>query len=280
MSEQRQYRIPPQQNTEIILISHPVDNPKGGTVPSNAISINISSEKETIITEASIGLSVNGDEWLHFLCTPMDLEALASGFLFTSGIIQSFQEISSLRICDEGTHMDVWLTHAAEKPRLWQKNSGCSGGLSAPDMDLTPIPASAQFKLLPTQIFEILSTFYQSQELYSTSGGVHTSALFSNRELIYSVEDIGRHNTVDKLAGKMLMNNLHPPECLIMTTGRISLEMMQKAAIMQAPFVVSRTSPTSASIQLAQALGITMIGYANNHRLKIYSHPEAVITIP
>ncbi len=232
--------------------------------------------QENIVAEASILLSVNGEEWFNFLCTPMDLEALAAGFLFTSQIIKNPGEISSLEVCANGNGVDVWLTHQAERPSIWQRNSGCSGGVSKPDIELNPLPDSEKFILSPLDINQVLSTFYKSQELYQSSGGVHTSALFSGTELMIKAEDIGRHNTMDKIAGRLLNIQKSVPNPILVTTGRISLEMMQKAAMIRACFVISRTSPTSASVDLADQLGITLIGYAEKDRFKIYTHPEQI----
>ena len=233
--------------------------------------------EESVITEASITLHVNGEDWLTFLCTPLEIEELAAGFLFTARFIQSATEIASSRVCENGSVVDLWLTHTVEKPRLWQKNSGCSGGVSAPDLQLPPIPPSSRFNLDLQQINSILAEFYQSQSLYRVSGGLHSAALFSGTHLVYGAEDIGRHNTLDKIAGKLLLTGEDLTQRVLVSTGRVSLEMMQKAAALQSPFVISRTSPTSASVELAEQMGITLIGYANGSRLKIYTHPESIL---
>jgi len=116
------------------------------------------------------------------------------------------------------------------------------------------------------------------QDLYKKSGGMHTSALCDGDRIILIVEDIGRHNTLDKLAGKILLEQIKPIECIILTTGRISSEMIQKAGRIGASLVISRTSPTSLSIQMAEKLGVTMIGYARHEYFIIYAHPEKILT--
>ena len=232
---------------------------------------------ENVVSEVSVSLNVNGDEWFDFLCTPMDLEELTAGFLFSSRIIVSRDEISSLKLCANGNGVDVWLTHSVEKPPKWQRNSGCSGGVSVPVIKLDPISETMKFKLSVLEINQILSTFYLTQQIYQTSGGVHASALFSKTSLVFKAEDIGRHNTLDKIAGQMLLSPVDINNPILITTGRISLEMMQKAAMIRASFVISRTSPTTASIDLADQLGITVIGYAEKDRFKVYTHPEQIV---
>jgi len=95
-------------------------------------------------------------------------------------------------------------------------------------------------------------------ELYKFCGGVHTSALGNNSDLLVIAEDIGRHNTLDKIIGECPLTKLSTKEKVLLTTGRISSEMLSKAARMKTPIVVSRSSPTDRSISLAQELGITL----------------------
>lgn len=232
--------------------------------------------REEVISEASVLLSVNGQEWFNFLCTPLNIKELAIGFLFTSGMINSAGEIRSVEMCANRSGVDVWLSHPVEKPGLWQRNSGCSGGISVSQLRLEPIPETQRFEFTLVDIDLILSTFYKAQSLYHITGGVHASALFSKTDLICLEEDIGRHNTLDKIAGKILLREMDITSPVLITSGRISLEMMQKAAMLRSGFVISRTSPTTASIELADRLGICLIGYAANGRFKVYSHSEWV----
>ena len=106
------------------------------------------------------------------------------------------------------------------------------------------------------------------------TGGVHTSALSDTRNLLVVAEDIGRHNTLDKIRGECLMRGISTRDRLLLTTGRISSEMLLKAAKMQSPVVVSRHSPTERAVLLARELGITLVGHARGGRLLVYSHPE------
>lgn len=233
--------------------------------------------QEKLVSESSVELTVNGEEWFNFLCTPMDLDALAAGFLFTSRIIHTRDEIKALNVAFKGCGIDVWLSHSAEKPPIFQRNSGCSGGVSVPAITLEPIRDEMRFKISHPEINQILSTFYQNQQLYQLSGGIHTSAMFSKTDLFVKAEDIGRHNTLDKIAGKLLLSGETLAYPILVTTGRISLEMIQKAAMLGACFVISRTSPTSASVEIAGELGITLIGYAQKDQLRVYTHPGQIL---
>ncbi len=240
-------------------------------------------------TEAPVSLTVNGEAWLTFMCTPTQLEALAIGFLFNEGIIQDFSEVADVRLCEHGDNVDVWLNHAAEKPQKWTRTSGCGGGMTSLDASTrlsAGTPASHRLArhqngvvLAPEQIPDLLEMLNGDQTLYRQTGGVHTSVLTDGNQSIISAEDIGRHNTLDKIAGQMLMNGIQPKTRMLLTTGRISSEMMQKAVRLGVSVVISRTSPSSMSVELAEQQGITLIGYAKRHRFNLYTHPEKILSI-
>ena len=107
-------------------------------------------------------------------------------------------------------------------------------------------------------------------------GGVHTSAVFEGVTPVLLSEDIGRHNTLDKLAGKMFLGQISGEDKVVATSGRVSSEMLQKVASMGVGVVVSRTSPTSLSIQLAEEYQITLVGYARGKNFKVYSHVKQI----
>ena len=231
------------------------------------------------IVETPVSLTVNGQVWTTFMCTPVHLEALMVGFLFNEGVIDSMDEVEEVRICEHGDNVDVWLTHAAPKPDSWTRTSGCTGGVTAVASIERPQPVSVseEFNLPPSQINHLVEMLFESQELYRETGGVHTSALSNGDKVILSAEDIGRHNTLDKIAGLCLMENVWPEKRILITTGRISSEMLQKAVRMGAKVIASRTSPSSLSIELAEAWGITLIGYARRNRFNLYAAPERIL---
>ena len=240
-------------------------------------------KKAYVIGEVGITLTVNGEAWLTFMCTPSDLSQLAIGFLYNEEIISTKEEIACVRVCPNEDNIDVWLNHTVQKPDKWIKTSGCSGGK-------TSIATISHYKkskgkspngrLLTTEhVGELIESLNSAQVLYKKSGGVHTSALNDGENILLAAEDIGRHNTLDKLAGFCLMEGIDPQKKIILTTGRISSEMMQKAARMAVSVVISRTSPTSLSVQMADKWGTTLIGYARRDRFTVYSHAERILSL-
>ncbi len=238
----------------------------------------------SLVKEVAVALTVNGTPWLSFACTPTDLDALAAGFLYNEGIIQSAQEIAILDVCRQGTSIDVWLHKTVERPLYWQRTSGCTGGLTFglnPNNPASPIPVTAGNDPIEAEtLLQCMDQLLQIQELYRETGGVHTSAISDGRSIRVRAEDIGRHNTLDKLAGRMLLDGIRVRPVIIVTTGRISSEMLQKSARLGAAVVVSRTSPTSQSVGMAEQLGITLVGYARRDGFLVYAHPERLAAIP
>jgi FdhD protein len=234
-------------------------------------------DAETIV-ETPVSLTVNGEIWLTFMCTPVNLEALAVGFLYNEGLIQQMDEVVDARVCEHGDNVDVWLNHNVEQPTSWRRTSGCTGGVTAVDLLAKPNVSlhniDCEFK--PEDIDLFVGMLLEAQVLYRETGGVHTSILSDGSQAVVSAEDIGRHNTLDKIAGLCLMNDIWPKARILMTTGRVSSEMLQKAARLNAPILISRTSPSSLSIEMAERYGITLIGYARRHRFNVYSNTQRV----
>lgn len=229
-----------------------------------------------IIAEQSVSLTVNGKVWLSFMCTPVDLEALAIGFLYNEKIINTLDEIKDIYVCDHKDNVDIWLDRSAEEPQNWRRTSGCTGGYTSAILEEIESVPNNGLVITPENILKLIRNLFESQDIYKKSGGVHSSALANKDEIIFQLEDVGRHNTLDKIAGKLLLNKIESNPKIILTTGRISSEMLQKAARIKTSILISRTSPTSLSVNLAQKLGITLIGYARGHRFNIYSNAERV----
>jgi FdhD protein len=230
-----------------------------------------------IAVESEVALSVNSIAWLSFRCSPENLEALAAGYLFNESFIQSAQEIATIDICDQRDHMDVWLHHDVTKPETWSRTSGCQGGVTqAGPASTSPVTISTVYPisgiLLQVDLFltEINKPSFPQH-------GVHTTMLLDKNEVISLNNDIGRHNTLDKIAGECLLKQISLAEPVLITTGRISSEMVYKSARMQVPVVVSLHSVSQMAIQAADSLGITLVGHARRNQIDIFSHPERII---
>lgn len=227
-----------------------------------------------VIGEAKVQMSVNGAEWLSFQCTPASLEELALGFLYNEGMIDTLAEVADVQLCPDGSHIDVWTNKTVKPPERWTRTSGCGGGATNSQAPISIIPVKSRTAVNPEKLIDAMNLLQEAQGMYKETGGIHCSAFSNGEKILLSCEDIGRHNTLDKLSGHILRSNLDTSGLILLTTGRISSEMLQKAARMRAEVVVSRTSPTTGSIELARRAGITLAGYARRDHINIYTHSE------
>lgn len=233
--------------------------------------------------EAVVDLVVNGRALVSLMCTPTRLKDLALGFLFNEGLIDSLDEVAVIELCGKGQSVDIWLLHDIETPEVRAITSGCSGGTTFGAAQEPPQRIESDLVITPEIVTALMEELSEASSLYRRAGGVHTAALAAlDREdpLICVAEDIGRHNTLDKIAGAWLRADRPIESPIVLTSGRVSSEMVSKVARLGAPVIVSRTSPTSLSMQLAQAAGITLIGYTRRRSFRVYAGEERLVTEP
>ncbi len=230
-----------------------------------------------ITEEARVCIHVNGQELATLMCTPHDPDELALGFLRAEGLIHSLADVRVLTLSAGGTCVDVWLNYTVELPTRRIVTSGCGGGLTFDDLTARQAPLNTTTTISPEQIFARMHELYQAADLYRITQGIHTSALSDGEQLLLLAEDVGRHNTIDRLWGKALKQDIPTAGRILLATGRISSEMLGKAAKMGAPIVASRTSATSLSVALARAWNITVIGYVRRNSLRVYSAPQRIV---
>lgn len=230
-----------------------------------------------VIEEALVCIFVNGQELATFMCTPYRLEELALGFLRSEGFIQSLADIELLTLSESGTCVDIWLRDLSfSPPQRRIITSGCGGGVTFDDLSQRHPPLNTALSISPQQIERLMKKLHLSAQLYNEVRGVHTSALSDGHELLLVAQDVGRHNTIDRLWGQALQQNLATSGKILLASGRISSEMLNKAAKMHIPLIISRTSPTSLSVELGRAWNITIIGYARGNSFRVYSAPDRV----
>lgn len=235
------------------------------------------SKQLPIARESEVTLSVNGEVWLGLRCSPDDLEQMATGFLFNESFIESIDEISLIKVCEDKTNIDVWLEHTCEKPAHWNRTSGCQGGLSrTAETGVKQVNSRHRYKYeeIQAQLNIFLTSLNQMGEFRT---GVHSTSLFDAANLVTSCNDAGRHNTLDKIAGFCVMNKIELEKPVLITTGRISSDMVLKAARMQVGLLISLHSVSSLAIETGNALGLTLIGHARTSRLNVFTHPGRIL---
>jgi FdhD protein len=229
-----------------------------------------------VIEEITLTIYVNGVDFVSLMGTPLNQDWLAVGFLMNEGIIEDLKEIKDLKIAADGCCIDIWLSKDVELPKKMVLTSGCGGGLTQEDPrpGIEPIPLLTSIG--PDLILNAFTHLQTKESLYARSRGVHAAGLLDleSGNLCQVAEDIGRHNAIDKLHGACLLQGILTEGRALITTGRISSEMLRKGAYMRCPIIASRTSPTTAAVDLALAWQITLVGYARHGKLRVYSYPE------
>jgi FdhD protein len=227
-----------------------------------------------VVRESLVRLHVNGIELARMMCTPQGLDRLALGFLRSEGIIQGMADVRLVKVCPSRACVDVWLRNADfEPPGRPVITSGCGGGITFADLTAGAEPLVSELRVSLRQIGRLMGELLAGQQ----TRGIHTAALADGEGLVAVAEDVGRHNTLDKLWGQCLMEGLPTQDRILLSTGRISSEMLNKAARMRVPVVVSRTSPTTMSVALANAWDITLVGYARRTSLNVYAGRGRII---
>ena len=261
--------------------TQPLIEKLAGVQPAEYITVGVSAPQDVagwVVEEAQICISVNGSELATFMASPRDLKPMALGFLANEGIIQTLDDIRHLHLAKNNTCVDIWLHDTSfEKPRKFIITAGCGGGVTFDDLSAEHEPLTADLQATPEQLASLMREMHLGAELYQQARGIHTAVLATPTQLLLQKEDIGRHNCLDKLRGAALLAGLETEGKILLTSGRISSEMINKARRLGTPIVCSRTSPTSLSVTLADAWNITLVAYLRQDRMRIYTHPERIL---
>jgi FdhD protein len=226
-----------------------------------------------VIEEALVTIYVNGQELATIMATPRDLDLLALGFLKNEGQIEALGEVEVITVSSAACCVDVWLNRPFTKPARRIITSGCGGGVTFDDPTIGIEPLPDLLRLEPERLFSLFPLMHFPDSLHARARGVHAAALSDGESILALVEDVGRHNTIDKLLGACLKQALETRGRVLLATGRISSEMLQKGARMGCPIIASRNSPTSMSVAMAQAWNITLVGYVRQRTMRVYTHP-------
>ena len=224
-----------------------------------------------VVREQPLTLYVNGEKFLTLLCSPLDLEPLVIGYLWMERVIGGLDEIRRVDVSPVDGRAEVTLTHAVALPTERILTSGCGGGITFRiDHRLFPRLSSA-LRVRPEALAARMKDLFAAAVHYRASRGIHGAALSDGERLLLVAEDVGRHNAVDKIKGAALLRGIPTENRILLSTGRISSEMLLKAARMGVPLVASRTSPTEMAVGLAEQLNVTVCGYVRGEGLNLYA---------
>lgn len=237
---------------------------------------------DQVIREMPLTVYVNDEELVTLLCSPDKMDELAIGFLWSEGVVDLKDEVTKV-VVDE-TKGTVWVTADRDsefiKGLLFKRmiTSGCGKGTTFYSVvdSVSAQPVASDVNATPEQMLKLMSEFQDGSALYKSTHGVHSAALCSPEAIEVFREDIGRHNAVDKILGHCLMTGLDPAGKILITSGRISSEVLLKAAKKGMPVIVSRTSATDLALRLADKLNVTLIGFVRGGKMNVYTHGERI----
>jgi FdhD protein len=233
-----------------------------------------------VVREQPLTLYVNGERFLTLLCSPIKLEALVVGYLWMEKVIGDLAEIRRLDVSAVDGRAEVTLAGPVTLPTERILTSGCGGGITFRiDHRLFP-PLASPVQVRPEHLARCMKDLYAAAVHYQASRGIHGAALADGEGILVVAEDVGRHNAVDKIKGEALLRGIPTEDQILLSTGRISSEMLLKAARMGVPVVASRTSPTEMAVALAEQLGITVCGYVRPDGLNLYAGTGVLVGEP
>jgi len=238
--------------------------------------------QDKVIVERPVTIMVNGVGSFTILCTPTDVKALAVGFVFTEGIISSMDDVIS--ISSDPTIPDV-IAIVTEDQSVTSTNRnlvvtsscGLCGVRNIEELLARANQCDDSLKIPRDTLTVVLENMESMQHVFSQTGGAHAAGIFTvDGEIVAFAEDIGRHNTMDKAIGKCIIEGRPTGGCGIVLSGRVSFEMVAKAARAGIGLILAVSAPSSLAIEAADKLNVTICGFARAGRANVYTHPERI----
>ena len=239
-----------------------------------------------IAEETAIALTYGGSTQAVMMATPCDLEDFAVGFSLTEGIVTSAAEIEQIGIVETELGIDIQMQLASPRSAAFLSRRramagpvGCGlCGIESLSEAMRPLPVLAPDgrRVKADVIANALHRLPKAQVLNRATRAVHGAAFATSAGSFTVREDVGRHNALDKLVGALARSGTDPAAGFIMVTSRLSVEMVQKAAIARAPVLVAVSAPTALAVRSAEAAGMTLVAVAREDGFEVVTHPDRI----
>jgi len=239
--------------------------------------------EDTVVAEFPLTVVLNNQELVTLLCSPTKLDCLAIGFLASEGLIKSKDEIKKITIDDRKGIVEVTTKDTPElakemsSRRLIASSGGRGTNSYSTDASETGAEIKSQLKISAPEVFVLVEEFVQRSKVFKATGGVHSAALCDATKILLFSEDIGRHNAIDKVFGECLLKEVPTDDHIVVTSGRVSSEILLKVARRNIPILISKSAPTNLGVKLATQLGMTLIGFARGKRMNAYASPWRIV---
>jgi len=238
--------------------------------------------EDTVVTEFHLTIVLNNRELVTLLCSPAKLDFLTIGFLYSEGLINSKDVIKDIVLDPERGIINVTTKEPIKSPEdiLSRRIIASSGGKGSSSLSAVH-PRSridSQIHISPPEVLNLIQEFVHHSELFAATGGVHSAALCDTKAILVFSEDIGRHNAIDKIFGECIVKDIPTHNRLLITSGRVSSEILLKVAKRNIPILISKSAPTNLGVKLANDSGITLIGFVREKRMNVYTHTWRLVS--
>ncbi len=229
-----------------------------------------------VASEFPLTIILNDQELVTLLCSPENLKYLAVGFLASEGFLKSKDDIKNITVDDQRGVVRVITRETKElaDELIFKRviSSGCGRGASFYSVaDVSSQKVDSRTKISPEEVSTLASAFQHGSKLYLATHGVHSAALCNRESILVFSEDIGRHNALDKIFGKCLLEDIPTADRIVITSGRVTSEVLHKVSKRGIPIIISIAVPTNLGVRIADTLGITLIASARGKRMNVYA---------
>jgi FdhD protein len=254
----------------------------------------VAAERDHVAVEEPMEVRINGASFAVIMRTPGADRDLAAGFLLAEDVIRSADEIGTIEYCQDvavegrDNTLNVTVTGDAvarldarlgERRQVTMTSScGLCGRRTIESLQSRVATVRGDWTVSANVIATLPDRLRSSQAVFESTGGLHGAGLFDRTgKLLLSAEDVGRHNAVDKISGRTLLEGKHPLDSsILLVSGRTSFELVQKALLAGIPVIAAVSAPSSLAIDLATQANITLCGFVRGPRFNIYSHPQRI----
>jgi FdhD protein len=237
----------------------------------------------TVVREFSLTIFLHNQELVTLLCSPTDLKYLVAGFLVSEGLIEGKGDIKDILVDDQKgmvrvkTQGDKGVSGEISFKRLIGSSGGRGGSLYSAPGAKGKAKVESDIHISRHKVFALMDEFVQRSRLYKTTGGVHSAALCDTIGILVFAEDIGRHNAIDKVFGQCLLQDIPTHDRIILTSGRVSSEILLKVAKRNIPIIISKSAPTNLAVRLSDDFNITLIGFVRGKRMNAYTNDWRIV---
>ena len=243
---------------------------------------------DRVAVEAPLQVVVNGEAFAVIMRTPGDDEALAAGFLHAEGCIAGADDVVAMTASNDAagrTGIAITLAPTAAGPASQERrrvdvNAACGmcGRVRVESIEIDRPPLTTMWTVSPAVVSGLPARLRAGQHAFDETGGLHAAGVFARTgEQLALAEDVGRHNAVDKVVGRLLMERRLPlSDAILVVSGRLAYEIVQKALLAGIPFVTAVSAPSSLAVDLAAAAGITLAGFVRGGGFNVYAHGERI----